>query len=118
MAQQVGEIALKALLGADVRDLLSHSLTNLLRELDSDLEQRWQRQARLLDKLDAPTRHPEARGDGLPADGFGTEDGAAAVEAAANCSPGPRPSNRNGQDPGGKGGNRAGTRGAQLEPWR
>jgi len=83
LAQQVGEKALKALLAADDRDLRSHSLTNLLRELGSNLAQRWQRQARLLDKLYAPTRHPDALGDALPADVFGPEDGAAALEAAS-----------------------------------
>lgn len=46
------------------------------------LAQRWQRQARLLDKLYAPTRYPDALGDELPADVFGPEDGAAALQAA------------------------------------
>ncbi len=83
LAQQVGEKALKALLAADDRDLRSHSLTNLLRALDSELAGRWQRQARLLDKLYAPTRYPDALGDELPADVFGPEDGAVALEAAS-----------------------------------
>lgn len=82
LAQQVGEKALKALLAADDRDLRTHSLTALLRELDDDHAQRWQRQARLLDKLYAPTRYPDALGDDLPADVFGPEDGAAALQAA------------------------------------
>jgi len=82
LAQQVGEKALKALLAAEDRDLRSHSLTALLRELDQDHAQRWQRQARLLDKLYAPTRYPDALGDELPADVFGPEDGAAALQAA------------------------------------
>jgi HEPN domain-containing protein len=81
-AQQVGERAIKALLAADDRDLRSHSLTALLRELDGELAQRWQRQARLHDKLYAPTRYPDALGDELPADVFGPEDGAAALDAA------------------------------------
>ena len=68
LAQQVGEKALKALLAANDRDLRSHSLTNLLRALD---------------KHYAPTRHPDALGDELPADVFGPEDGAAALEAAS-----------------------------------
>ena len=38
--------------------------------------------ARLLDKLYAPTRYPDALGDELPADVFGPEDAAAALEAA------------------------------------
>lgn len=82
LAQQVGEKALKALLAAEDRDLRSHSLTALLRELDQDHSQRWQRQARVLDKLYAPTRYPDALGDELPADVFGPEDGAAALQAA------------------------------------
>ncbi|MFM9104910.1 MAG: HEPN domain-containing protein, partial [Cyanobium sp.] len=82
LAQQVGEKALKALLAADDRDLRSHSLTALLRELDQDHAQRWQRQARVLDKLYAPTRYPDALGDELPADVFGPEDGQAALQAA------------------------------------
>jgi len=81
-AQQVGEKAIKALLAADDRDLRSHSLTALLRELGEDPAQRWQRPARLLDKLYAPTRYPDALGDELPADVFGPEDAAAALEAA------------------------------------
>jgi HEPN domain-containing protein len=82
-AQQVGEKAIKALLAADDRDLRSHSLTALLRELGEDPAQRWQRPARLLDKLYAPTRYPDALGDELPADVFGPEDAAAALEAAS-----------------------------------
>lgn len=82
LAQQVGEKALKALLAADDRDLRSHSLTALLRELDAIHAHRWQRQARVLDKLYAPTRDPDALGDELPADVFGPEDGAAALQAA------------------------------------
>jgi HEPN domain-containing protein len=83
-AQQVGEKAIKALLAADDRDLRSHSLTALLRELGEDPAQRWQRPARLLDKLYAPTRYPDALGDELPADVFGPEDAAAALEAATS----------------------------------
>lgn len=78
----MGEKALKALLAAEDRDLRSHSLTALLRELDETHAQRWQRQARALDKLYAPTRDPDALGDELPADVFGPEDGAAALQAA------------------------------------
>ncbi|MBM5817003.1 MAG: hypothetical protein FJ083_10640 [Cyanobacteria bacterium K_Offshore_surface_m2_239] len=51
----MGEKALKALLAADDRDLRSHS----------------------------PNRYPDALGDELPADVFGPEDGAAALEAAS-----------------------------------
>lgn len=82
LAQQVGEKAIKALLAADDRDLRSHSLTALLRELGAEPAERWQRQARLLDKLYAPTRYPDALGDDLPAAVFGPEDAAAALEAA------------------------------------
>jgi HEPN domain-containing protein len=78
----VGEKAIKALLAAEDRDLRSHSLTNLLRELGPEPAVRWQRQARVLDKLYAPTRYPDALGDELPADVFGPEDAAAALEAA------------------------------------
>lgn len=74
LAQQVGEKAIKALLAADDRDLRSHSLKALLQELDQAHAQRWQRQARVLDKLYAPTRYPDALGDELPADVFGPED--------------------------------------------
>jgi len=81
-AQQVGEKAVKALLAADDRDLRSHSLIALLRELGAEPAERWQRQARLLDKLYAPTRYPDALGDELPAAVFGPEDAAAALEAA------------------------------------
>jgi HEPN domain-containing protein len=82
LSQQVGEKAIKALLAAEDRDLRSHSLIALLRMLDEDLAVRWQRQARVLDKLYAPTRYPDALGDELPADVFGPEDGAAALQAA------------------------------------
>lgn len=83
LAQQVGEKALKALLAAQDRDLRSPSLTGLLRELGEESAQLWQRQARLLDKLYAPTRYPDALGDELPADVFGPEDAVAAVQAAS-----------------------------------
>lgn len=82
LSQQVGEKAIKALLAAEDRDLRSHSLTALLRMLDEELAVRWQRQARVLDKLYAPTQYPDALGDELPADVFGPEDGAAALQAA------------------------------------
>ena len=78
----MGEKAIKALLAAEDRDLRSHSLTALLRELGEEPKQRWQRQARVLDKLYAPTRDPDALGDDLPADVFGPEDAAAALKAA------------------------------------
>ena len=81
-AQQVGEKAIKALLAADDRDLRSHSLGALLRELGEEPTQRWQRQARVLDKLYAPTRCPDALGDDLPADVFGPDDAERALEAA------------------------------------
>lgn len=67
LAQQVGEKAIKALLAADDRDLRSHSLSALLR---------------VLDKLDAPTRDPDALGDDLPAAVFGPEGATAALEAS------------------------------------
>ncbi|MEI7665863.1 MAG: HEPN domain-containing protein [Synechococcaceae cyanobacterium ELA263] len=82
LSQQVGEKAIKALLAADDRDLRSHSLGALLRELGEESAQRWQRQARALDKLYAPTRYPDALGDELPADVFGPEDVEVALEAA------------------------------------
>jgi len=82
-AQQVGEKAIEALLAAEDRDLRSHSLTALLRELGEDPAQRWQRQARVLDKLYAPTRYPDALGDELPAEVFGPEDAESALEAAS-----------------------------------
>ncbi|MEB3354869.1 MAG: HEPN domain-containing protein [Cyanobacteriota bacterium] len=82
LAQQVGKKAIKALLAAEDRDLRSHSLMALLRELDETHAQCWQRQARVLDKLYAPTRYPDALGDELPADVFGPEDGATALQAA------------------------------------
>jgi HEPN domain-containing protein len=78
----VGEKAIKALLAADDRDLRSHSLKALLQELDQAHAQHWQRQARVLDKLYAPTRYPDALGDELPAEVFGPEDGASALLAA------------------------------------
>jgi len=83
LAQQVGEKVIKALLAADDRDLRSHSLGALLRELGEEPTQRWQRQARVLDKLYAPTRYPDALGDELPADVFGPEDAERALEAAS-----------------------------------
>ena len=49
LAQQTGEKALKALLAAEDRDLRSHSLGALLRELGEEPAQRWQRQARVLE---------------------------------------------------------------------
>jgi HEPN domain-containing protein len=54
--------------------LRSHSLTNLLRELGAEPAERWQRQARVLVKLYAPTRYPDALGDDLPSAVFGPED--------------------------------------------
>lgn len=51
LAQQVGEKSIKALLAAEDRDLRSHSLIALLRELGAEPAERWQRQARVLDKL-------------------------------------------------------------------
>ena len=83
LAQQTGEKALKALLAAEDRDLRSHSLGALLRELGEEPAQRWQRQARVLDKLYAPTRHPDALGDELPSEVFGPEDAELALEAAS-----------------------------------
>ena len=82
LSQQVGEKAIKALLAADDRDLRSHSLGALLRELGEEPAQRWQQQARVLDKLYAPTRYPDALGDELPSDVFGPEDAERALEAA------------------------------------
>jgi HEPN domain-containing protein len=82
LAQQVGEKAIKALLAADDRDLRSHSLTALLRELGEEPAERWQRQARVLDKLYAPTCYPDALEDDLPAAVFVPEDTTAALEAA------------------------------------
>ena len=81
-AQQVGEKAIKALLAAEDRDLRSHSLGALLRELGEEPAQRWQQQARVLDKLYAPTRYPDALGDELPSDVFGPEDAERALDAA------------------------------------
>jgi HEPN domain-containing protein len=83
LAQQTGEKALKALLAAEDRDLRSHSLGALLRELGEEPAQRWQRQARVLDKLYAPTRYPDALGDELPSEVFGPEDAELALEAAS-----------------------------------
>lgn len=82
LSQQVGEKAIKALLAADDRDLRSHSLGALLRELGEEPAQRWQQQARVLDKLYAPTRYPDALGDELPSEVFGAEDAERALEAA------------------------------------
>lgn len=82
LSQQVGEKAIKALLAADDRDLRSHSLGALLRELGEKPAQRWQQQARVLDKLYAPTRYPDALGDELPSEVFGPEDAERALEAA------------------------------------
>lgn len=82
LSQQVGEKAIKALLAADDRDLRSHSLGALLRELGEEPAQRWQQQARVLDKLYAPTRYPDALGDELPSEVFGPEDAERALEAA------------------------------------
>lgn len=82
-AQQAAEKALKALLADRDQDLRSHSLTALLRELGGDAPQRWSAQARLLDKLYAPTRYPDALGEMAPMDVFGADDAAAAMGAAA-----------------------------------
>ena len=82
LSQQVGEKAIKALLAADDRDLRSHSLGALLRELGEEPAQLWQQQARVLDKLYAPTRYPDALGDELPSEVFGPEDAERALEAA------------------------------------
>lgn len=71
-----------ALVAAQDRDLRSRSLSALLCELDPEAAHHGQRQARKLDKLDAPTRYPDALGDELPADVFGPEDGEAALQAA------------------------------------
>jgi HEPN domain-containing protein len=69
-------------LAADDRDLRSHSLTNLLGELGPEPAVRWQRQARVLGKLYAPTCYPDALGDDLPADVFGPEDAERALDVA------------------------------------
>ena len=82
LSQQVGEKAIKALLAADDRDLRSYSLGALLRELGEEPAQLWQQQARVLDKLYAPTRYPDALGDELPSEVFGPEDAERALEAA------------------------------------
>lgn len=82
LAQQAGEKALKALLASQDRDLRSHSLTRLLRELGPEALQRWQLQGRALDKLYAPTRDPDALGDEAPMDVFGPEDVETALKAA------------------------------------
>lgn len=82
-AQQAAEKALKALLADRDQDLRSHSLAALLRELGGDAPQRWSQQARLLDKLYAPTRYPDALGEMAPMDVFGAEDAAAAMQAAS-----------------------------------
>ena len=81
LAQQAGEKALKALLAADDRDLRTHSLTGLLRELGEEIEERWRVTARQLDKLYAPTRYPDALGGEAPMDVFGPEDAEAAIGA-------------------------------------
>ncbi|MFM7435359.1 MAG: HEPN domain-containing protein [Vulcanococcus sp.] len=75
-AQQAAEKALKALLADRDQDLRSHSLTALLRELGGDAPLRWSAQARLLDKLYAPTRYPDALGEMAPMDVFGADDAA------------------------------------------
>ena len=82
-SQQVGEKALKALLAAEDRDLRSHSLSALLKAIGGEIEEPRQRQARLLDKLYAPTRYPDALGDEVPADIFGPEDSESALQAAS-----------------------------------
>lgn len=82
LAQQVGEKVIKALLADEDRDLRSHSLGALLRFLGAEHHERWQREARLLDKLYAPTRYPDALGDEAPVDVFGAEDAIAALGAA------------------------------------
>lgn len=41
------------------------------------------KKARLLDKLYAPTRYPDALGDEVPADVFGPEDSESALQAAS-----------------------------------
>jgi HEPN domain-containing protein len=66
LAQPVGEKAIKALLAAQDRDLRSHSLSALLPELDPKAAHHRQRQARILDKLDAPTRYPMPWGTSYP----------------------------------------------------
>jgi HEPN domain-containing protein len=82
LAQQAGEKALKALLAAEDRDLRTHSLTGLLRELGEGIEECWRVTARQLDKLYVPTRYPDALGDEAPMDVFGPEDAEAAIGAA------------------------------------
>lgn len=58
------------------------ALLALLRELDHRSVERWQQQARILDKLYAPTCYSDAHGDALPADVCGPEDAIAAFAAA------------------------------------
>ena len=53
-----------------------------MRELSGDAQTQWGAQARTLDKLDAPTRYPDALGDMAPLDVFGPEDAQKAMEAA------------------------------------
>lgn len=54
----------------------------MLRELGPEALERWQLQARALDKLYAPTRYPDALGDEAPMDVFGPEDAETALKAA------------------------------------
>ena len=82
-AQQAAEKALKALLADRDQDLRSHSLAALLRELGGEAPLRWDQQARLLDKLYAPTRYPDALGEMAPMDVFGPEDAGAAMQASS-----------------------------------
>ncbi|MEY3768874.1 MAG: hypothetical protein RLZZ11_1944 [Cyanobacteriota bacterium] len=81
-AQQAAEKSLKALLADRDKDLRSHSLAALLRELGGEVPQQWAAQARALDKLYAPTRYPDALGDAAPMDVFGPEDAERAMQAA------------------------------------
>ena len=53
-----------------------------MRELSGDAQTQWGAQARTLDKLDAPTRYPDALGDVAPMDVFGPEDAQEAMKAA------------------------------------
>ena len=53
-----------------------------MRELSGDAQTQWGAQARTLDKLDAPTRYPDALGDVARMDVFGPEDVQEAMEAA------------------------------------
>ena len=83
LAGQAAEKALKALLADRDQDLRSHSLAALLRELGGEAPLRWDQQARLLDKLYAPTRYPDALGEMAPMDVFGPEDAGAAMQASS-----------------------------------